>query len=49
MMEAHHQTFAKRYEASKTLYEALDAGQRKTADELLMHYVMPHHGGGMHE
>lgn len=49
MMEAHHQTFAKRYEAAKALYEALDANQRKTADELLMHYVMPHHGGGMHE
>lgn len=45
MMETHHQGFAKRYEAAKALYNALDAGQRKTADELLMHYVMPHHGG----
>lgn len=51
MMETHHQGFAKRFEAAKALYGALDAGQRKTADELLMHYVMPHHGdmmGGEH-
>jgi hypothetical protein len=47
MMETHHQGFAKRFEAAKALYGALDAGQRKTADELLMHYVMPHHGGMM--
>ena len=49
MMETHHQDFTKRSEAAKALYGALDAGQRKTADELLMHYVMSHHGGMMGE
>lgn len=47
MMEAHHESFKKTYEAAKSLYATLGADQRKTADELLMHYVMPHHGGMM--
>jgi LTXXQ motif family protein len=47
MMDTHHAGFRKVYDAAKPLYEALNAEQRKTADELLMHYLMPHHRGGM--
>ena len=48
MMDMHHAGFRNIYDAAKPLYEALDAEQRKTADELLMHYLMPHHGGMQH-
>ncbi len=47
MMDMHHAGFKKVYDAAKPLYEALDTDQRKTADELLMHFLMPHHQGGM--
>lgn len=45
MMDKHHAGFKNVYDAAKPLYEALDSEQRKTADELLMHFLMPHHGG----
>jgi len=47
MMDMHHAGFNRVYDAAKPLYQALDTGQRKTADELLMHYLMPRHHGGM--
>jgi hypothetical protein len=47
MMDKHHAGFKDVYNAAKPLYEALNADQRKTADNLLMHFLMPHHGGGM--
>jgi predicted Zn-dependent protease len=47
MMDTHHAGFRKIYDAAKPLYGALNTEQRKTADELLMHYLMPHHRGGM--
>lgn len=47
MMDKHHAGFKSVYDAAKPLYEALNPDQRKAADELLMHFLMPHHGGGM--
>ena len=48
MMDMHHAGFKKVYDAAKPLYETLNTEQRKTADELLMHYLMPRHGGMQH-
>jgi hypothetical protein len=48
MMDMHHAGFKKVYDAAKPLYEALDTDQRKTADELLMHFLMPRHRGMQH-
>lgn len=47
MMDAHHAGFKTLSGAAKPLYDALSAEQRKTADELLMHFVMSHHCGMM--
>lgn len=47
MMDAHHAGFKTLSDAAKPLYDALNAEQRKTADELLMHFVMSHHCGMM--
>jgi hypothetical protein len=47
MMDAHHADFKALSDAAKPLYDALSAEQRKTADELLMHFVMSHHCGMM--
>ncbi|MCE9523840.1 MAG: Spy/CpxP family protein refolding chaperone [Alphaproteobacteria bacterium] len=42
MMEAHLAGVRKLADAAKPLYDALSAEQRKTADELLTHFVMSH-------
>ncbi len=42
MMDLHHASLKKLSDAAKPLYDELNAGQRKTADELLMHFVMSH-------
>lgn len=47
MMDAHHAGFKALSDAAKPLYDALNAEQRKTADEVLMHFVMSHHCGMM--
>jgi hypothetical protein len=44
MMDQHHAGAKKLSDAAKPLYDALNAEQRKTADELLMHFVMSHCG-----
>jgi hypothetical protein len=42
MMDQHHAVMKKLSDAAKPLYDGLNAEQRKTADELLMHFVMSH-------
>lgn len=42
MMESHHTSAKKLADAAKPLYDALNAEQRKAADELLAHFVMSH-------
>ena len=42
MMERHIASARKLSDAAKPLYDALNAEQRKTADELLVHFVMMH-------
>jgi hypothetical protein len=42
MMDQHHESLKKLSDAAKPLYDGLNTEQRKTADELLMHFVMSH-------
>jgi hypothetical protein len=42
MMESHHARAKKLAASAAPLYDALNANQRKTADELLMHFAMSH-------
>lgn len=41
-MDQHHASIKKLSDAAKPLYDGLNAEQRKTADELLTHFVMAH-------
>jgi hypothetical protein len=47
MMDSHHAGFKTLSDAAKPLYDGLSAEQRKTADDLLIHFVMSHHCGMM--
>ncbi len=42
MMDQHQASLKKLSDAAKPLYDELNAEQRKTADELLLHFVMSH-------
>lgn len=47
MMDEHQAGFKRLYDAAKPLYDSLNGEQRKSADELLMHFLMSHHCGMM--